>query len=80
MTMVGVVFGLVPLAVMPLQIWGGQLTDRIGRRLIIVFSVAMVGVLVRGLRVRDAASGRWRCWWPWRATFGWPLFQTAATP
>ena len=33
MSMVGVVFGLVPVAVMPMQFWGGHLTDRLDRRL-----------------------------------------------
>ena len=44
MTMIGVVFGLVPLAVMPVQFWGGHLTDRLGRRKVILVSV-LVGVV-----------------------------------
>ena len=36
MTMIGVLFGLVPLAVMPVQFWGGHLTDRLGRRKVIM--------------------------------------------
>jgi len=77
MTMIGVVFGLVPLAVMPLQFWGGQLTDRIGRRVVIMLSV-LVGVVwfvgfayvtevwqVAALVALESA-------------LGWPLFQTAS--
>jgi MFS family permease len=77
MTMIGVVFGLVPLAVMPVQFWGGQLTDRLGRRVIIMASV-LVGVVwfvgfafvteiwqVAALVALESA-------------FGWPLFQTAS--
>ncbi len=77
MSMIGVVFGLVPLAVMPFQFWGGHLTDRLGRRVVIMLSVT-VGVLwflgfafvtelwqVAALVAVESA-------------FGWPLFQTAS--
>jgi MFS family permease len=77
MTLIGVVFGLVPLAVMPFQLWGGQLTDRLGRRLVLLFSVA-VGVVwfvgfafvteVWQVAVLVAVE----------SAFGWPLFQTAS--
>ena len=77
MSMIGVVFGLVPLAVMPVQFWGGHLTDRLGRRIVIMLSV-LVGVVwfvgfafitqlwqVAALVAVESA-------------FGWPLFQTAS--
>jgi MFS family permease len=77
MTSIGLVFGLVPLVLMPVQFWAGHLTDRVGRRPLIVLSafagvvwfvgfayarsVWQVGVLV-GVDI----------------AFGWPLFQTAS--
>jgi MFS family permease len=77
MSVVGVVFGLVPAAVMPMQFWGGQITDRLGRRPVIIASVS-VGVLwfvgfafvtevwqVAALVAVESAVG-------------WPLFQTAS--
>ena len=76
MSMVGVVFGLVPVAVMPVQFWGGHLTDRIGRRPIIMLSVTMGVVWFVGFAYVTAV---------WQvailvaveSAFGWPLFQTA---
>jgi MFS family permease len=77
MTWVGVVFGLVPAAVIPLQIWGGQLTDRLGRRAMLVVSVISgVGWFVGFAFVREV----------WQvallvaveSSIGWPLFQTAS--
>ena len=76
MSLVGVVFGLVPVAVMPVQFWGGQLTDRIGRRWIIMLSVTMGVVWFVGFAYVTAV---------WQvailvaveSAFGWPLFQTA---
>jgi MFS family permease len=77
MTWVGVVFGLVPAAVIPLQIWGGQLTDRLGRRSMLVVSVISgVGWFVGFAFVREV----------WQvallvaveSSIGWPLFQTAS--
>jgi len=76
MSMVGVVFGLVAVAVMPVQFWGGHLTDRIGRRPIIMLSVTMGVVWFVGFAYVTAV---------WQvailvaveSAFGWPLFQTA---
>jgi MFS family permease len=77
MTLVGVVFGLVPLAVMPMQFLGGQLTDRIGRRPVILLAVAMGVVWFVGFAFVTEV---------WQvavlvaveSAFGWPLFQTAS--
>ena len=77
MTLVGVVFGLVPVAVMPLQFVGGQLTDRIGRRLVIMIAVSMGVVWFVGFAFVTEV---------WQvavlvaveSAFGWPLFQTAS--
>jgi MFS family permease len=76
MSLVGVVFGLVPVAVMPVQFWGGQLTDRLGRRWVIMLSVTMGVVWFVGFAYVTAV---------WQvailvaveSAFGWPLFQTA---
>jgi MFS family permease len=76
MSVVGVVFGLVPVAVMPVQFWGGQLTDRLGRRWVIMLSVTMGVVWFVGFAYVTAV---------WQvailvaveSAFGWPLFQTA---
>jgi MFS family permease len=76
MSVVGVVFGLVPVAVMPVQFLGGQLTDRLGRRLVIVLAVTMGVVWFAGFAYVTAV---------WQvavlvaveSAFGWPLFQTA---
>jgi MFS family permease len=77
MTMIGVVFGLVPLVVMPVQFWGGHLTDRLGRRKVIMLSVlvgvvwfvgfAFINELWQVALLVAVESG-----------FGWPLFQTAS--
>ena len=77
MSWIGFVFGVVPLAVSPLQIWGGHLTDRFGRRRMIVLALWMGVVWFVGFAfVRQV----------WQvallvaveSSFGWPLFQTAA--
>lgn len=76
MTVVGVLFGLVPLLVMPFYFLGGHLTDRFGRRPMIVLSLASGVVWFVGFAFANAA---------WQvavlvaieSAFGWPLFQTA---
>ena len=77
MTVVGVVFGLVPAGVIPLQVWGGQLTDRFGRRRMMLLSLAMGALWFAGFAyVKEV----------WQvallvgveSAFGWPLFQTAS--
>lgn len=77
MSMIGVVFGLVPLAVMPVQFWGGALTDRLGRRVVIMLSV-LIGVVwfvgfafVQELWQVAALVAM-------ESALGWPLFQTAS--
>jgi MFS family permease len=77
MTVVGLLFGLVPAAVIPLQVWGGQLTDRFGRRRMMILSLLMGTLWFVGFAyVREV----------WQvallvgleSAFGWPLFQTAS--
>ena len=77
MTMIGVVFGLVPVAVMPMQFWGGHLTDRLGRRWVIMLAVSMGVVWFAGFAFVTQV---------WQvallvaieSSLGWPLFQTAS--
>ena len=77
MTQIGIVFGLVPAAVIPLQLLGGRLTDRFGRRKMIILSVVSGVVWFVGFAyVREV----------WQiallvaieSSIGWPLFQTAS--
>jgi len=77
MTWVGILFGLVPLAMMPFQIWGGGLTDRFGRRaMLIVSTLSGVAWFVGFAFAREI----------WQvallvaveSAIGWPLFQTAS--
>lgn len=77
MTMIGVVFGLVPLSVMPFQFWGGQLTDRLGRRVIIMFSVLVGVVWFVGFAF---VTQLWQVaiLVALESALGWPLFQTAS--
>ncbi|HEY5386829.1 MAG TPA: MFS transporter, partial [Thermoleophilia bacterium] len=77
MSMLGVVFGLVPVLVMPMQFWGGQLTDRLGRRWVILLSVSMGVVWFAGFafvtKVWEVALLV-----AIESSLGWPLFQTAS--
>src|SRR5665647_613756 len=77
MSMIGVVFGLVPLAVMPVQFWGGQLTDRLGRRVVIMASVLVGVVWFVGFAF---VTELWQVALlvAFESAFGWPLFQTAS--
>ena len=77
MTMIGVVFGLVPLAVMPVQFWGGHLTDKLGRRVIIMLSVLVGVVWFVGFAF---VTELWQVALlvAVESAFGWPLFQTAS--
>jgi MFS family permease len=77
MSMIGVVFGLVPLAVMPVQLWGGRLTDRLGRRAIIMLSVLVGVVWFVGFAF---ITQIWQvaALVAFESAFGWPLFQTAS--
>ena len=77
MTMVGLLFGFVPFAVIPFHFLGGRLTDRFGRRPMIVLSLIMGIVWFVGFAYAEAV---------WQvallvaveSAFGWPLFQTAS--
>ena len=77
MSMIGVVFGLVPLAVMPVQFWGGRLTDRLGRRVVIMLSVLVGVVWFVGFAF---ITELWQvaALVAFESAFGWPLFQTAS--
>lgn len=77
MTVIGLLFGLIPALMIPFQVWGGQLTDRLGRHAMLVLSLAMGTVWFVGFAfVREV----------WQvallvaaeSAFGWPLFQTAS--
>lgn len=77
MTVVGLVFGLVPLAVVPLQFLGGHIVDRIGRRPVIIGSVIVGASWFVGFAFVTEV---------WQVAllvavenaFGWPLYMTAA--
>jgi len=77
MTMVGLLFGLVPLPFYLLGVVGGRLTDTFGRRPMLVLSLASGIIWFVGFAFADAA---------WQvavlvaieSAFGWPLFQTAS--
>lgn len=77
MTWIGIVFGLVPAAMIPLQFLGGKLTDRFGRRSMLIIAVCSGVVWFVGFAyVREI----------WQiallvaieSSIGWPLFQTAS--
>ena len=77
LTMIGVVFGLVTLAVMPFQMLGGTLTDRFGRKSMMMVAAVSATIWFLGFAWSHHA---------WQVAilvgmegaFGWPLFQTAA--
>ena len=77
MSTIGILFGLVPAVTMPLQIWGGHLTDRVGRRPVLMVSVLVGALWFVGFAVVTQV---------WQvavlvaveSSFGWPLFQTAS--
>ncbi len=77
LTVIGVVFGLVTLAVMPFQVLGGTLTDRFGRKSMMI--VAAVSAIIWFLGFA-AAHNAWQVaiLVAVEGAFGWPLFQTAA--
>lgn len=77
MSWVGVLFGVVPLVVMPVQIWGGHLTDRLGRRPVLVLSILVGVVWFVGFAF---ARELWQVavLVALESALGWPLFQTAS--
>ena len=77
MSWIGVLFGVVPLTMIPLQVWGGALTDRIGRRRMLILSAWMGVVWFVGFAfVREI----WQvaALVAMESAFGWPLFLTAS--
>lgn len=77
MSWIGVLFGVVPLTMIPLQVWGGALTDRIGRRRMLILSAWMGVVWFVGFAfVREI----WQVavLVAMESAFGWPLFLTAS--
>ena len=77
LTVIGVVFGLVTLAVMPFQVLGGTLTDRFGRKSMMIVAAVSATVWFLGFA---AAHHAWQVaiLVAMEGAFGWPLFQTAA--
>ena len=77
LTMIGVVFGLVTLAVMPFQMLGGTLTDRFGRKSMMIVAAVSATIWFVGFA---AAHNAWQVaiLVAMEGAFGWPLFQTAA--
>jgi MFS family permease len=77
MTAIGWVFGVVPLVVMPLQFWAGNLTDRFGRRWLIVIAASTGVVWFAGFAY---ATALWQVALlvAVETALGWPLFQTAS--
>lgn len=74
---IGILFGLVPMVVMPLQIWGGALTDRVGRRWMIIAAAVSAVVWFVGFAF---AQELWQVavLVALESAFGWPLYQTAS--
>ena len=77
LTVIGVVFGLVTLAVMPFQMLGGTLTDRFGRKSMMIVAAVSATIWFLGFA---AAHNAWQVaiLVAMEGAFGWPLFQTAA--
>ncbi len=77
MSVVGLLFGGVVLLVMPLQFLGGHLTDRLGRRPMLILSLLMGVLWFAGFAY---ASSAWQVAIvvAIESAFGWPLFQTAS--
>jgi MFS family permease len=75
--MIGVVFGLVTLTVMPFQVLGGTLTDRFGRKSMMLVAGVSATIWFVGFA---AAHTAWQVaiLVAMEGAFGWPLFQTAA--
>jgi MFS family permease len=77
MSEIGWLFGFIPLVVMPLQIWAGHLTDRLGRRWLITLAASVGVVWFSGFAFATAV---WQVavLVAFEAALGWPLFQTAS--
>jgi len=77
LTSIGILFGVVPLVVMPLQIWGGALTDRLGRRWMLVAAAVSAVVWFVGFAY---AQTLWQVavLVALESALGWPLYQTAS--
>jgi len=77
LTVIGAVFGLVTLAVMPFQVLGGTLTDRFGRKSMMIVAAISATIWFVGFA---AAHDAWQVaiLVAMEGAFGWPLFQTAA--
>ena len=77
LTAIGLVFGLVSLLVMPFQVLGGTLTDRLGRKSMMLVAATSATIWFLGFAASHSV-------WPvallvaMEGMFGWPLFQTAA--
>jgi MFS family permease len=77
LTVIGVVFGLVTIAVMPFQVLGGTLTDRFGRKSMMMVAAVSATIWFVGFAWAHHA---WQVaiLVAMEGAFGWPLFQTAA--
>ena len=77
MTVVGVVLGLAGLAGLPLQIVGGALADRLGRRAVLLISVCGSAVLYLGLALSHTLL-QVVIVVVFEACFGWAMFLTGS--
>jgi len=77
LTWVGLLFGVVPIVVMPLQVWAGALTDRFGRRWMIVLAGSSALIWYTGFAF---ARTIWQVALlvALESVIGWPLYQTAS--